>query len=63
MHMDIHSLHTHTHTHTTYLFVYMLTYLIGELSFCFAGKKEESAPGFVDKLVTQIIKNVQVGRQ
>lgn len=25
-------------------------------------KKEEAAPGFVDKLVTQIIKNVQVRR-
>jgi len=24
------------------------------------GKKEESAPGFVDKLVTQIVKNVQI---
>ena len=28
--------------------------------FLAAEKKEEAAPGFVDKLVTQIIKNVQV---
>ena len=28
--------------------------------FLTAEKKEEAAPGFVDKLVTQIIKNVQV---